>query len=125
MKKALFESTRTFVLFSYGNSHGLLLLRSRKTPQHPKRIDILFQDVRAMQLRAWFDGIRVEEVDLGFLQGQSSKPEKMLEKGNKIYAIHGADWSGFIVGGIVSINEDQEEFSAPSGLLSEPPKPKP
>lgn len=117
MKKMIFESTRTFVLFSYGGSHGLLLLRSRKTTQHPKRIDILFQDVRAMELRSWFEGVRIEEVNASFLQGQNSKPEQMVERGNKIYAIHGADWSGFIVGGIVSIKEDGGEFNDPSELL--------
>lgn len=117
MKKTVFESTRTFVLFSYDGSHGLLLLRSRKTPQYPKRIDVLFQDVRAMELRSWFEGVRVEEADASALQGQKSKPEKMIEKGNKVYMIHGLDWSGFVVGGIVSIKEDEGEFGDQSELL--------
>ncbi len=117
----IFESKRSFVIFSYAASHGLLLLRSRKTKQAPTRIDILFQDVRAMELRSWFEGVTIEEIDAAFLEDFHSNPAQMIESGNKVYSIKGHEWLGFIVGGIVSFREDDGEFFAPSGLLLPPP----
>jgi len=118
----IFESKRSFVIFSYAASHGLLLLRSRKTKEAPKRIDVLFQDVRAMELRSWFEGVTIEEVDPTFLRDFHSNPAQMIEPGNKVYSIKGREWLGFIVGGIVSVREDDGEFFAPSGLILEPSK---
>ena len=42
-----FRSDRKFSVFSYGISHGPLLLRSGKTNEHHTRIDVLILDVRA------------------------------------------------------------------------------
>jgi len=106
--KLVYESDRRFSLFGYSMSHGLLLLRSGKSNETPAtRVDILFQDVRAMETRAQFKGIRIEEVDdPQFLDGQRSKPVEMIEPGNKTYALVSAGWRGFIVGGIVRFKED-------------------
>jgi hypothetical protein len=114
----VFESPRRFVLFSYSAGHGLLLLRSRKTTETPTRVDILVQDVRAMEIRAWFDGIRIDEVGADYLGAFQSNPQEMMEKGNRIYSLTGSNWQGFIVGGIISTFEDDCDFMAPSGLLS-------
>jgi hypothetical protein len=54
------EFKRSFVVFSYYMGHGVLLLRSRKTLEHPTRIDILFKDVRAIEIRAWFNGFELQ-----------------------------------------------------------------
>jgi hypothetical protein len=115
----LFESERSFVIFSYSMSHGLLLLRSRKTPQTLTRIDILFKDVRVMEIRAWFDGIKIEEVEISQLQKQSSRPGDLTEIGNKAYQLSGLGWEGFILWGIVTFCEDEGELSAPSQLFRE------
>ncbi|HWZ99073.1 MAG TPA: hypothetical protein VN025_15045 [Candidatus Dormibacteraeota bacterium] len=114
----VFHSERNFVVYSYDASHGLLLLRSRKTKGATTRIDVLFQDVRAMEVRSWFVGIRIEESDQQQLEGCKSNPLEMIEPGNRIYSIIGNGWQGFVVGGIVSILEDDGEYSDPSGLLS-------
>jgi hypothetical protein len=81
------------------------------------RIDLLFQDVRAMEIRCWFDGLIVEEVNESFLNNAPSRPSQMIEPGNKVYAIKSSGWNGFIVGGIMRIQEDEAEFFAPSKLL--------
>jgi hypothetical protein len=72
-----------------------------------------------MELRSWFEGVTIEEVDLPFLSDFDSNPAQMIEDGNKVYAIKGREWLGFIVGGIVSTREDDDKFFAPSGLISE------
>ncbi len=113
----IFQSTRSFVLFSYNAGHGLLLLRSRNTKENPTRIDVLLQDVRAMEIRSWFDGVTIEEVDQDYLSGFRSNPVDMIEPGNKVYSIIGTGWHGFVVGGILSAREDEGEYMAPSGLM--------
>lgn len=109
---------RPFVLFSYSVSHGLLLLRSGKSPAHSKRIDILFQDVMALECRTSFADLVIEEVEAAFLDGVRSKARESIEPGHKVYSLRSGNWVGFVVGGIVSHSEDDGEFFAASRLLS-------
>lgn len=109
---------RSFVLFSYSLSHGLLLLRSAKSPTCPKRVNILFQDVRAIECRTDFPDLVVEEVGADFLNDVRSKAREVVEPGHKVYSLKSGHWIGFVVGGIVSHQEDEGEFFAPSSLLS-------
>ena len=116
----LYASTRIFHLYSYGVSHGLLLLRSCKSETDPLRVDILFQDVRAMELRTWFEGIEiVEEEEAALLAGRPSRPVPMFDKGIRKYRLKGTGWEGFVVGGNVSFLEDDGAFDDPSGLIEE------
>jgi hypothetical protein len=122
-----YTSERRFLMINYSISHSLLLFRSNKPDEQSMRIDILFKDVRAMEIRSWFDGITIEQVDSSFLAGYSSRPAEMMEHGNRVYALKGRGWSGFIVGGIVSYNEDDKMMTEPSALLKnafprEPPR---
>jgi hypothetical protein len=123
MKNTLvYESDRLFSIFGYAMSHGLLLLRSGKTNEVVTRVDILFQDVRATEIRTWSKGIKIEEVvDPRFLDSQRSKPADIIEAGNRIYALSGSGWQGFIVAGIVRVEEDEGDLFGPSALVSEPP----
>lgn len=112
-----FSSTRTFVVVSYAASHGLLLLRSRRTKDHPMRIDILFQDVRAVEMRFWFDGIVIEAADTEFLRAFASNAVAMVEPGNRVYSLRGDGWRGYVLAGILRTHEDHGDFDAPSALL--------
>jgi hypothetical protein len=122
-KKLLYESDRLFSIYGYAMSHALLLLRSGKSTDTPtSRADILFRDVRAVEIRTWFRGIKIEEVDdPQFLDRHVSNPAEMIEHGNKIYALTGTDWNGFVVAGIMSCTEDAGELFGPSALVEEPP----
>jgi hypothetical protein len=112
-----FISDRKFSVFSYAISHGLLLLRSGKTNEHHTRIDVLIRDVRAIEIRSWFEGLEIREVDREYLREFRSNPLEMIEPGNRVYALSGKGWQGFIVGGTVSVQEDKGDYMAPSGLL--------
>ena len=93
----LFQN-RSFMIYSYAATRGLLLLRSWKTNATPTRLDVLFQDVRAMGIRAWFDGIEIEEESAQLLDGVGSNPRIMLEPGNKVYKLKGNGWSRYVIG---------------------------
>jgi hypothetical protein len=115
-----YASQRTFQLFSYGVTHGLLLLRSCKTDTDPTRVDILFREVRAMELRSWFEGIEiVEEESSAFLAARPSRPVPMFDKEIRFYRLKGTGWEGFVVGGIVSYLEDDGDFADPSALIDD------
>lgn len=114
----LFSSNRHFFVVSYQASHGLLLLRSAKGRDGAKtRIDILFRDVRALELRVWTQGFTVREVDADFLASAASKPAALAEPGNQFYAVTGEGWNGFIIGGLMTSMEDEGEVDAPSPLM--------
>jgi len=89
-----------------------------KTATTPTRLDILFQDVRAIEIRAFFDAISIEEEDdPAFLADRPSNPIQMLEPGIKLYRLKGAGWSGYVVGGIWATHEDDGEFRDESKLI--------
>src|SRR5690242_11302557 len=97
----IYASDRIFQLFSYGVTRGQLLFRSCKTDTDPTRVDILFQEVRAMELRTWFEGIEiVEEDNSSFLASRPSRPVPMFDKEIRYYRLKGNGWEGFVVGGL-------------------------
>jgi hypothetical protein len=115
-----FKSDRQFSIFSYEASHGLLLLRSGKTNEYHTRIDVLVKDVRAMEIRAWFVGLEIAQEDREYLREFRSNPIEMIEPGNRVYALRGRGWQGFIVGGILLTQEDGGEYMDRSLLLGPP-----
>lgn len=117
-----FISERRFVLVSHAHGYGLLLLRSTKRDKSSTRIDILFKDVRAMEIRRWFDGIRIEDADKQYLADNKSCPIEMMEHGNLVYALKSGNWTGFIVGGIVSCHEDDKMYGERTALLKDQSK---
>lgn len=120
MTTTIYASGRIFQLFSYGVTHGLLLFRSCKSDVDATRVDILFQDVRAMELRCWFEGIEiVEEETASFLARSPSRPVPMFDKEIRFYRLKGTGWEGFVVAGSVAHLEDDGEFFDPSGLLED------
>ena len=116
----LFQSDRRFILVSYAASHGLLLFSSPKTEVHNTRLDLLFQDVRAMELRNWFHGISVFEAGIAYLEGARSAPHPLMERGNVIYALRGEAWDGYVVGGVLKWLEWDGDVTDRSALLGDP-----
>ena len=114
----MFSSDRHFHLVSYQASHGILLFRSPKRRRNAAtNIDVLFTDVRAVELRAWTEGLVVEEVDAGAVAEATSRPADLIEPGNRVYAVRGSGWEGFIVGGTMHTVEDDTEEMEPTKLL--------
>ena len=70
-----------------------------------------------MEIRTWFDGVVIEEVNRDYLNGFRSNPVDMIEPGIKVYSVSGTGWQGFVVGGLLSVREDKGEYMAPSGLM--------
>ncbi len=117
MSETFFSSQQTFVVHSYATSHGLLLLRNRKAGSDQKRIDILFQDVRAMELRAWFSNFEIREESVEFLSQFESNPLEMMEPGLRVFGIDGQGWRGYVLAGSVRAHADDGGFFDVSPLI--------
>jgi hypothetical protein len=77
----------------------------------------LILDVRAIEIRSWFEGIEIKKVDHEYLKNFSSHPLEMMETGLNAYGLHGSRWQGFVVGGNLYLHEDDADFTAPSELF--------
>ena len=113
-----FNSERRFLVSSYTASHGLLLLRSVRDDIHKTRVDILFQDVRALELRMWFDGIDIQVAPLSNGISLQTCPNDIAEPGNILYTIKSRDWSEYVLGGILRTSEDLRNSLDPSALIA-------
>jgi hypothetical protein len=113
----IFESKRTFFLESYVAGHGLLLFRSNRTKEQPTVVDVLFKDVRAMDVRAWTDELCVENASTALVEGYLSKPAEMIEKGLFVYRLSGLGWQGYVIACRVDSKEGAVAPKSPAGLL--------
>jgi hypothetical protein len=114
----IFESDRMFMIESYAAGHGLLLLRGNRSNSVTTTIDILFRDVRAMDVRAWSEGLKIELQDAALLESHPSKPLEMLEPGLNVYRLSGSGWNGFVVASRVDSKEGLSAPKGPEGLLA-------
>jgi len=116
-----FCSDDHFEVISYYASHGLLLLKSKPTNTSGQCMHLLFQDVRAIEIRFWFDGLSVIERDLDYLAQFASKPTEMMEIGLKVYELRSTAWRGYVVGGIFRSVEARPGKLYESPLIGELP----
>ncbi|HEX7285586.1 MAG TPA: hypothetical protein VF532_05355 [Candidatus Angelobacter sp.] len=110
---------RQFQIMTYRCSHSQLLLRSGKTAQRPTRIDVLFKDVRAFELRTYLRDLTLEEINPAQLTGHAAQVQQVMEEGHKVYLLKADDWTGYIVAGALFWHEDEGEFGQPSVYMPE------
>ncbi|MFJ6630018.1 hypothetical protein ACIQMR_01250 [Streptomyces sp. NPDC091376] len=75
----LFSSERTFKVWRYGVGHSQLLLRADPEPSHPKRLDLLFEGVEAMQLVTRYGALELhmfDEAESGRILEMSGVPAR-------------------------------------------------
>jgi hypothetical protein len=117
----VFSSDRLFQVISYYASHGLLLLKSRPNKDSDQFVHLLFQDVRALEIRMWFSGLTVVKQGIDYLDRFASKPGEMLEPDLQVYELRSTDWQGYILGGICRAKEYASDTMYNSQLIGELP----
>jgi hypothetical protein len=90
-----YTSTRRFQMWLYAVSHGQLMLRSVKAEGEPRRVDILFKNVRSLNLPTTAEGLTISRIDDGFVMG-------------------GVNWTGHIEADACFVAEDEGEYFEPS-----------
>ncbi len=108
--------SRKFQLWAYSVSHSQLLLRSKRTPDCPTRIDIAFRGVVGMKLPWILDSLEVtiaEQIP-GALQREISG---LTMDQKQLYSCRSGEFDGWVVASTVSIAEDGEGYDAPSPIF--------
>ena len=107
MSEAIIGFHRKFQVWLYSVSHGQLLLRSNRSEEFSTRIDILFKDVAAMALPTLFDGVSVAETAKDAAHELNIQLGAWSIQNRKVFAIWGANFSGYVVAGAVFWHEDE------------------
>lgn len=94
-----------------------MLLRSPKSTDKSTRIDVLFTDVRVIELRAILSTLLIEEVDATDVAERPTKPSQTMETGHRVFVLKCESWSGCIIAGAVHWHEDEGEYGQPSALV--------
>lgn len=108
---------RHFQVWRYTVSHKLLLLRSNRRNESDTRVDVLFTVVHAMCLPTMFHGLWImkltqEEAEVLFPNVVSSV--NMLKE--SVFALHGENYSGYVVAQDVHWREEEKDYSEPSSF---------
>lgn len=108
---------RRFELWRYLVSHGQLLLRSNKGDGHARRIDILFKNVKRMDLPTLMDDVEIT------IATEDQVPAAARDLGSHraagggiVYRVAGRGFAGYVVAGFVGVVEDDGEFNEPSSF---------
>jgi hypothetical protein len=93
-----FTSERDFQVWAYTVGHGQLLLRSTKSEAVATRVDVVFKNVRHVDLPTSMTGLHIEKA------------------GERRYLLGGADWSGEVDAGVMVVAEDDGSYEDPSRI---------
>ena len=120
MNTEIFKSDRYFTIFDFVISHGQLLLRSQKTDDLPKNIDVIFFDTTFIQSFSRLKGLHIKRLGKGIDLPEYSTVKKYLDYDNNyLYEIDSNDEKYYIAASFVRIFENQLEFSESSLNTSE------
>lgn len=106
---------RNFQIWKYTVGHSQLLLRSTRTPECPTRIDVFFKNVGAVHLPSTFSGLSIVEGSHDEVLKTNPLDASSITHGHrKLFVVHGSDFVGYVVAGIVAWHEDEGEYHEPS-----------
>ena len=120
MNALIERAERCFQLWSYSVGMARLLLRSTKSDTFATRIDVLFQNVKALKLPTSLDGLVVTDADVEEAMRISSETGILPAEGARIFTVRSGAFDGYIVAGVCVVAEDEGEYFEPSQLWQEP-----
>jgi hypothetical protein len=111
----LFRSRRGFRVWEQTVSHGQLLLRAVDTDR-PTRVDLLFKPVRAMRLRAGYDGLAVRCATEDEAAAVGRELPGLDLAGDRVFVLDSGPARDFVVAGTFGWHEDDRVDLVPSAL---------
>lgn len=112
-----FDSSRVFKLWYYHISHGELLVRSIKSADNAKNIDIIFTDVTYVELPYILKNLKIEEAtneDLLYIKGKIDKGVRL----ENIIVLSSNDKRYFVVAFKIKVVENElDMFELPFSKL--------
>jgi len=112
---------RTFQVWSYSVSMGRLLLRSTKSDHFETRVDVAFQNVKAIQIPTLLPGPLIDEATP--LKASRIATEMGLEPDAdmKFFLLEGSSFAGYVVASVMDTSEDSGEYYEPSRVWPDGP----
>jgi hypothetical protein len=107
---------RQFRIWRYAVGMSRLLLRSTKTHTYPTRVDLLFQNVKALKLTKQLDGLIVRQATDQELRAIESETGLLTDAQTHVFVLTSTNHDGYVVAGVMGINEDDGDYSDPSPL---------
>lgn len=101
---------RVFQMWGFTVSMGRLLLRSAKSQDFSTRIDVLFQDVKAVSLPALLDGLVVSVAGPEEEARVAAETGLRLGAGAKCFLVESAGIHGFVIAAVAVEDEDEGEY---------------
>lgn len=111
---------RVFQMWQYSVSMKRLLLRSTKRDSFPSRVDVLFQNVKALMLPTLLHGLVIVEADSDQADRISRETGFLPDRETVIYSVRSPAYDGYVVAGVCVSTEDDGEYFDPSQLWQEP-----
>lgn len=108
---------RVFQVWSYTVGMGRLLLRSPKSSGATTRVDVLFQNVKALKLPTRLEGLSVRSPGDEELQSIEDDAGFLVDENTRIFVVEGTNYTGYVVAGVVVAQEDTGDYSDPSALM--------
>jgi hypothetical protein len=111
---------RVFQLWAYTVGMGRLLLRSTKSATLATRVDVLFQNVKALKLPTLVEGLVVtvgaDETAREIADATGLLPDEETQ----FFAIDSSTGRGYVVAGVIAVTEDEGEYFEPSKIWPGP-----
>jgi hypothetical protein len=111
---------RVFQVWAYTVGMGRLLLRSTKNETFATRVDVLFQNVKAMKLPTVLDGLVVTVAVAGAVSEITDATGLLPDDQTVFFALDSSTGRGYVVAGVVAAAEDESEYFEPSELWPGP-----
>jgi hypothetical protein len=108
---------RVFQVWSYTVGVGRLALRSPKSSGVVTRVDLLFQNVKALKLPTRLEGLSVRAQTDGELSAIEAAAGFLEDGHTQIFVVEGTNYTGYLVAGVVVAREDTGEYDDPSVLM--------
>lgn len=112
----VYEPARVFQVWAYTVGMGRLLLRSPKSKECRTRVDVLFQNVRALKLGTLLPGLMVSAADSEHQRRIGAESGLLPGDGMQFFIVRGASHEGYVVAGTCVTSEDEGEYFDPSEL---------
>ena len=114
MHETSLEFRRPFQLWLHAVSHRNLLLRSVKSSAELTRVDILFHNVRAVQIPTLMDSLRISIEAIRPLEEACGRFGVKATADCKLYALSSDQFSGLVIASNMTSHEDALEYGDPS-----------
>jgi hypothetical protein len=107
---------RIFQLWAYTVGMGRLLLRSTKSETFPTRVEVLFQNVKAIQLPTVLEGLVITDADPELTKEIEAETGLTCDGGVRLFSLRTSHGVGYVVAGVMVSDEDEGEYFEPSKL---------